>query len=50
MLHWVLKRVGSTVMLVVHSALERCIQASGREVGLETSVDRRRGVLLKPCV
>ncbi len=50
MLHWVLERLGSTVILFIQSALDRCVEASGRKIGLDTRIDRRRAMLLKPSV
>jgi len=50
MLHWLLERLYATVLLVVQGALDGCVEASGRKIGLDTSVDRRRAMLLKPQV
>jgi len=50
MLHWVLERLYATVLFVVQGALDGRVEASGREIGLDASVDRRRAVLLKPHV
>jgi hypothetical protein len=50
MLHWELERLGAAVLLVVQSALDGCVEASRRKGGLNATVDRRRAVLLKPCV
>jgi len=50
MLHRVLERLCAAVLLVVKCALDGRVEASGRKIGLDTSVDRRRAVLLKPCV
>jgi len=50
MLHRVLERLCAAVLLVIQGALDGGVEASGRKVGLDTSVDRRRAVLLKPRV
>jgi len=50
MLHWGLERLCAAVLLVVQGALDGHVEASGRKIGLDASVDRRRAVLLKPCV
>lgn len=50
MLHWALERLCPTVLLVVQSALDGCVEGSGRKIGLNASVDRRRIVLVKPSV
>ena len=50
MLHRVLERLYASVLLVVQGALDGRVEASGRKVGLDASIDRRRAVLLKPHV
>ena len=50
MLHWVLERPHAAVLLVVQGALDGRVKTPGRKIGLDASVDRRRAVLLKPCV
>ena len=50
MLHWLLERLYATVLFVVQGALDGRVEASGRKIGLDTSVDRRRAVLLEPYV
>ena len=50
MLHRVLERLYASVFLVVQGALDGRVEASGRKVGLDASIDRRRAVLLKPHV
>jgi hypothetical protein len=50
MLHWALERLCPTVLLVVQSALDGRVEASGRKIGLNAGVDRRRIVLVKPRV
>ena len=50
MLHWVLERLYATVLLVVQGTLDGSVEASGRKVGLDASIDWRRAVLLKPHV
>jgi hypothetical protein len=48
MLHRVLERLYASVLLVVQGALDGRVEASGRKVGWDASIDRRRAVLLKP--
>ena len=50
MLHWLLERLYATVLFVVQGTLDGRVKASGRKIGLDTSVDRRRATLLKPRV
>jgi hypothetical protein len=50
MLHQVLKGLCPAIFLVVQSALDGRVEASGREIGLKTSVDRQRVVLVEPRV
>jgi hypothetical protein len=50
MLYWLLERLYATVLFVVQGALDGRVEASGRKIGLDTSVDRRRAVLLEPQV
>ena len=50
MLHWMLERLCATVLLVVQRTLDGRVEASGRKIGLDASVDRRRIVLLKPYI
>jgi len=50
MLHWALERLYATVLFVVQGALDGRVEASGRKIGLDASVDRRRAVLLEPYV
>ena len=50
MLHGWLERLYATVFLIVQGALDGRVEASGREIGSNASVDWRRTVLLKPCV
>jgi hypothetical protein len=50
MLHWVLERLYATVLLVVQGTLDGSVEASGLKIGLNTSVDRRWEVFLKPDV
>ena len=50
MLHRALERLCAAVLFVVQGALDGRVETSGREIGLEACVDRRRAVLLKPCV
>ncbi len=50
MLHWALERLRATVLFVVQGALDGRVEPSGRKIGLDTSVDRRRAVLVKPSV
>src|ERR1700674_1972264 len=45
-----LERLCATVLLVVQSALDGSVEASGRKIGLDASIDRRRAVLLKPDI
>jgi hypothetical protein len=50
MLHRGLERLYAAVLLVVQGALDGRVEASGREIGLNATVDRRREVLLEPQV
>ena len=50
MLHRVLERLCAAVLLVVQCALDGRVEAPGRKIGLDASVDRRRAVLLEPQV
>src|SRR5271166_6237793 len=50
MLHRVLERLYASVLLVVQGALDGRVEASGRKVGWDARIDRRRAVLLKPHV
>jgi hypothetical protein len=50
MLHWLLERMYAAVLFVVQCALDGRVEAPGREIELDTSVDRRRAVLLEPRV
>jgi len=50
MLHWLLERLYATVFFVVQGALDGRVEASGCNIGLDASVDRRRAVLLEPQV
>src|ERR1039457_6922971 len=50
MLHWVLERPHAAVLLVVQSALDGRVEAAGRKIGLNASVNRRRVVLVEPHV
>jgi len=50
MLHGVLKRLGAAVVLVVQSAVDGRVEASGRKIRLDAGVNRRRVVLVEPRV
>jgi hypothetical protein len=50
MQHGALDGLCPTVPLIVQSALDGRVEGSGRKVGLNASVDRRRTVLVKPPV
>jgi len=48
MLHGALERARAAVLFIVQGALDGRVEASGRKIGLDASVDRRRAVLLEP--
>src|ERR1700686_2331721 len=45
-----LERLRAIALLVIQGALDGRVEASGRKIGLDARVDRRRAVLLKPGV
>ena len=49
-LHGALERPKATVLFVVQSALNRCVETARRKIGWKASVHRLRKVLLKPHV
>jgi len=50
MLHGALKGLYAAVLFVVQGALDGRVEASGRKIGLDASVDRWGEVLLQPDI